>query len=100
MPRLLIPDDPGHKAVVSTPSIKEMAAVLDMLAKMRSGFVRASAIHQHIQWARFTETVESITFLKSQIGTDLLGREFGIHCELQKVSVWKPNGNHGNWEAS
>lgn len=90
LPRLLIPADPGHKTVVSTASIKGMAAVLDMLGKkMRSGFVKARAIHKRIQPARFTATVESAAFLKSQIGTDLLGREFGIHCELQKVSAWK-----------
>lgn len=49
LPRLLIPDDPGHKAVVPTPSIKEMAAVLAVLGKNEVRFfVKATAIHKHI----------------------------------------------------
>lgn len=45
LPRLLIPDDPGQKAVVPTPSIKEMAAVLAVQGKNEVRFCQ-SAIHK------------------------------------------------------
>lgn len=46
LPRLLIPDDPGHKAVVPTPSIKEMAAVPDMLGKNEVRFCQSQCNSQ------------------------------------------------------